>query len=205
MPSLCRANGKFGWPSGSSFSKRLMRMLIKRDPMPTLVVPPKQLPQRCAELVIIISCSPRCWAQPRSPPSLGSSPQKHRGPRPCPACPLLKPVSSCKHRVPCSHSHPLPAPTALPCTGWRRARSEKDADAAGLGSVQQQSQGLRSHSQTKDPYGLHAPAAGHHRHCLPHCPAPTLPAHRGWVLLTSPSTPKGLPGSFGLPQSSKLG
>lgn len=79
MPSLCRANGKFGWPSSSSFSKRLMRMLIKRDPMPTLVVPPKQLPQRCAELVIIISCSPRCWAQPRSPPSLGSSPQQRRG------------------------------------------------------------------------------------------------------------------------------
>lgn len=194
--------------------------------MPTLVVPPKQLPQRCAKLVII-SCSPRCWAQPtqqcwgaqetwhgtaegpfgeeredgarhggemegpaqspctpsptcppptRSPASFSQSCFPSWG-KPCPACPLLKSISFCKHHMPCSHSHPLPAPTALQCTSWRRAHSEKDADAAGLGSVQQ-SQGLRSHSQTKDPYGLHAPAAGHHRHCLPRCPAPTLPAHR---------------------------
>lgn len=130
---------------------------------------PAQSPSTPAPTCPPPTCSPAPFSQTCFP---------SRG-RPCPACPLLIPLSSCKHHVSCPHSHPLPAPTALPCTGWRRAHSE-DTDAAGLGSVQQQSQGLRSHSQTKDPYRLHAPAAGHHRHCLPRCPAPhSLPEGPG--------------------------
>lgn len=35
-----------------------MRMLIKSDPGPALVVAPKVLPRCCAQLIIIIPCSP---------------------------------------------------------------------------------------------------------------------------------------------------